>query len=170
VGSARFRINVENAWPAAHASSGCGDDHGGCLDVVLALGVMKLYSEDRKKSFAAISGAVDVELMQMINGGSGSMNAAASGASAGAGGAGESARCSWTSTPAVARPTAALRHHRRAVRHGLGEELISRQPQSTRPVSRDADGRAGSRRADDRRAADTSDVLAIGDGAAAVVW
>ena len=38
----------------------------GCYDVVLALGVEKLYHEDKKKSFAAFSGAVDVEAMAGI--------------------------------------------------------------------------------------------------------
>src|SRR5690348_3508166 len=38
----------------------------GMYDVVLALGMEKLYHEDKKKSFAAIGSAVDVELMQQM--------------------------------------------------------------------------------------------------------
>jgi acetyl-CoA acetyltransferase len=38
----------------------------GMYDVVLALGMEKLYHIDKKKSFAAIGSAVDVELMQQI--------------------------------------------------------------------------------------------------------
>ena len=38
----------------------------GFYDVVLALGVEKLYDVDKRKSFAAFSGAVDVELMAGI--------------------------------------------------------------------------------------------------------
>lgn len=38
----------------------------GMYDVVLALGMEKLYHQDKKKSFAAIGSAVDVELMQKM--------------------------------------------------------------------------------------------------------
>ncbi len=38
----------------------------GMYDVVLALGMEKLYHAEKKKSFAAIGSAVDVELMQQI--------------------------------------------------------------------------------------------------------
>jgi acetyl-CoA acetyltransferase len=38
----------------------------GMYDVVLALGMEKLYHADKKKSFAAIGSAVDVELMQQM--------------------------------------------------------------------------------------------------------
>jgi len=38
----------------------------GMYDVVLALGMEKLYHADKKKSFAAIGSAVDVELMQQL--------------------------------------------------------------------------------------------------------
>jgi acetyl-CoA acetyltransferase len=68
----------------------------GMYDVVLALGMEKLYHTDKKKSFAAIGSAVDVELMrEMIA----KMNAeqeklraerAARGAAPASGGAGES--------------------------------------------------------------------------------
>lgn len=68
----------------------------GMYDVVLALGMEKLYHADKKKSFAAIGSAVDVELMQKMIA---EMNAAqerlraeraARGEPATAGGAGES--------------------------------------------------------------------------------
>jgi acetyl-CoA acetyltransferase len=38
----------------------------GMYDIVLALGMEKLYHADKKRSFAAIGSAVDVELMQQI--------------------------------------------------------------------------------------------------------
>ncbi|HUY27701.1 MAG TPA: thiolase family protein [Candidatus Binataceae bacterium] len=38
----------------------------GMYDVVLALGMEKLYHQDKKRSFAAIGSAVDVEMMQKI--------------------------------------------------------------------------------------------------------
>jgi acetyl-CoA acyltransferase len=38
----------------------------GMYDVVLALGMEKLYHQDKKKSYAAIGSAVDVELVQQI--------------------------------------------------------------------------------------------------------
>jgi len=38
----------------------------GMYDVVLALGMEKLYHADKRKSFAAIGSAVDIELMQQI--------------------------------------------------------------------------------------------------------
>ena len=38
----------------------------GYYDIVLALGVEKLYHEDRRKSFSAFTGAVDVEVMAML--------------------------------------------------------------------------------------------------------
>jgi len=61
-------INVENACASAstalHQASAMVT--AGLYDVVLALGVEKLYHEDKRKSFAAFSGAVDVEAMQEI--------------------------------------------------------------------------------------------------------
>jgi acetyl-CoA acyltransferase len=38
----------------------------GMYDVALALGVEKLYHEDKKRSFAAVGAAVDVEIMQKL--------------------------------------------------------------------------------------------------------
>ena len=61
---------------------------GGLYDVVLAVGVEKLYDVDKRKSFAAFSGAVDVEalaeIMENLK-----KNAENSGAKKAAGGAGE---------------------------------------------------------------------------------
>jgi len=61
-------INVENA-----CASGSTAVHqaavmvsAGLYDVVLALGVEKLYHADKKRTFSAFSGAVDVEAMQAI--------------------------------------------------------------------------------------------------------
>lgn len=61
-------INVENACASAstalHQASAMVT--AGLYDVVLALGVEKLYHEDKRKSFAAFSGAVDVEALEEI--------------------------------------------------------------------------------------------------------
>lgn len=61
-------INVENACASAstalHQASAMVT--AGLYDVVLAVGVEKLYHEDKRKSFAAFSGAVDVEALSEI--------------------------------------------------------------------------------------------------------
>jgi acetyl-CoA acetyltransferase len=61
-------INVENACASASTAlnQACAMVSAGCYDVVLALGAEKLYHADKKKSFAAFSGAVDVEAMAVI--------------------------------------------------------------------------------------------------------
>jgi acetyl-CoA acetyltransferase len=59
----------------------------GFYDVVLALGVEKLYHPDKRKSFAAFSGAVDVEIMgaliEALRQGATAQGAAAAGSGAG---------------------------------------------------------------------------------------
>ena len=61
-------INVENACASASTAlhQACAMVSAGLYDVVLALGVEKLYHEDKKRTFAAFSGAVDVEAMAAI--------------------------------------------------------------------------------------------------------
>jgi acetyl-CoA acetyltransferase len=61
-------VNVENACASASTAlnQACAMVTAGCYDLVLALGVEKLYHEDKKKSFGAFSGAVDVEAMAVI--------------------------------------------------------------------------------------------------------
>ena len=61
-------INVENACASASTAlhQACAMVSAGLYDVVLALGVEKLYHEDKKRTFAALSGAVDVEAMAAI--------------------------------------------------------------------------------------------------------
>jgi len=61
-------VNVENACASASTAlnQACAMVSAGFYDTVLALGVEKLYHPDKKKSFAAFSGAVDVEVMQML--------------------------------------------------------------------------------------------------------
>jgi acetyl-CoA acetyltransferase len=61
-------INVENACASASTAlhQAAAMVTAGLYDVVLALGVEKLYHADKKKSFGAFSGAVDVEAMQEI--------------------------------------------------------------------------------------------------------
>ncbi|MBI1813756.1 MAG: thiolase family protein [Deltaproteobacteria bacterium] len=58
-------VNVENACASASTAlnQACAMVTAGFYDVVLALGVEKLYHPDKRKSFAAFSGAVDVEIM-----------------------------------------------------------------------------------------------------------
>ncbi|MBW2242348.1 MAG: thiolase family protein [Deltaproteobacteria bacterium] len=83
-------VNVENACASSSTAlhEAAAMVSAGLYDVVLALGVEKLYHADKRKSFAAFSGAVDVEAMQEI------MkrlqeSAKESGAKSGASGAGE---------------------------------------------------------------------------------
>jgi acetyl-CoA acetyltransferase len=61
-------VNVENACASASTAlqQACAMVTAGCYDVVLALGVEKLYHIDKTKSFAAFSGAVDVEALAGI--------------------------------------------------------------------------------------------------------
>jgi len=83
-------INVENACASASTAfnQACAMVSAGLYDTVLALGVEKLYDEDKQKSFAAFSGAVDVEAMVEIMANL-KKNAEASGASKASGGAGK---------------------------------------------------------------------------------
>jgi acetyl-CoA acetyltransferase len=83
-------VNVENACASSSTAlnQAAAMVTAGVYDVVLALGVEKLYDVDKRKSFAAFSGAVDVEnlaeIMKALQDG-----AKSSGAESGASGAGE---------------------------------------------------------------------------------
>ncbi len=83
-------INVENACASGSTAvhQACAMVSAGLYDVVLALGVEKLYHADKKRTFSAFSGAVDVEALQGILEGL-RRNAEAGGAQAAASGAGE---------------------------------------------------------------------------------
>ncbi len=83
-------INVENACASASTAfnQACAMVSAGLYDVVLAVGVEKLYDLDKKKSFSAFSGAVDVEAMAEIMENL-KKNAARSGAAKASAGAGE---------------------------------------------------------------------------------
>jgi acetyl-CoA acetyltransferase len=61
-------VNVENACASGSTAlnQACAMVSAGFYDIVLALGVEKLYDPDKKKSFAAFSGAVDVELVSAL--------------------------------------------------------------------------------------------------------
>jgi acetyl-CoA acetyltransferase len=61
-------VNVENACASGSTAfhEACAMVGAGLYDCVLALGVEKLYHADKQKSFAAFSGAVDVEALQEI--------------------------------------------------------------------------------------------------------
>ncbi|MBI2890831.1 MAG: thiolase family protein [Nitrospirae bacterium] len=61
-------VNAENACASASTAFHLGwlGVAAGLYDVVLALGVEKLYDEDKKKSFRALGSAVDVEFMTQI--------------------------------------------------------------------------------------------------------
>ncbi len=84
-------VNVENACASASTAlqQAAAMVSAGLYDVVLALGVEKLYHADKKKSFAAFSGAVDVEALQAIMA-SLQKSAADTGAKSAASGSGES--------------------------------------------------------------------------------
>ncbi|MCZ7618704.1 MAG: thiolase family protein [Myxococcota bacterium] len=83
-------INVENACASGSTAvhQACAMVSAGLYDVALALGVEKLYHADKKRTFSAFSGAVDVEALQGILEGL-RRNADAGGARAAASGAGE---------------------------------------------------------------------------------
>jgi acetyl-CoA acetyltransferase len=83
-------VNVENACASASTAfnQACAMVTAGLYDVVLAVGVEKLYDLDKRKSFAAFSGAVDVEAMTEIMENL-KKNAEQSGAKKATGGAGE---------------------------------------------------------------------------------
>jgi acetyl-CoA acetyltransferase len=97
-------VNVENACASAstalHQASAMVT--AGFYDVVLALGVEKLYCEDKRKTFAAFSGAVDVEMLAEIMAGL-QASAKKGGAEAGASGAGEKRSMFMDIYAAVAR-------------------------------------------------------------------
>jgi acetyl-CoA acetyltransferase len=97
-------VNVENACASGSTAvqQAAAMITAGAYDVVLALGVEKLYHEDRKRSFGAFSGAVDVEAMQAILEGL-RKSAEAGGAKAGASGAGEKRSMFMDIYAAVAR-------------------------------------------------------------------
>jgi acetyl-CoA acetyltransferase len=61
-------INCENACASSATAFHLGWLYvaSGMYDIVLALGMEKLYHADKRKSFAAIGSAVDVELMQLL--------------------------------------------------------------------------------------------------------
>jgi acetyl-CoA acetyltransferase len=61
-------VNIENACASGATAfqQACALVSAGCYDVALALGVEKLHHADKAKSFAAFSGAVDVEALQEI--------------------------------------------------------------------------------------------------------
>jgi acetyl-CoA acetyltransferase len=83
-------VNVENACASASTAlhEACAMVSAGCYGTVLALGVEKLYDVDKRKSFAAFSGAVDVELLAPLLEAL-RRDAPAGGAATGGGGAGE---------------------------------------------------------------------------------
>jgi acetyl-CoA acetyltransferase len=97
-------VNVENACASAstalHQASAMVT--AGLYDVVLALGVEKLYCEDKRKTFAAFSGAVDVEMLAEIMAGL-QASAKKGGAEAGASGSGEKRSMFMDIYAAVAR-------------------------------------------------------------------
>jgi acetyl-CoA acyltransferase len=81
-------INTENACASSSTALHVAWLYvaSGMYDVALALGVEKLYHEDKRRSFQAIGAAVDVEVMQRII----AQMAAAPKKEGGGGGAGES--------------------------------------------------------------------------------
>ena len=83
-------VNVENACASASTAlnQACAMVSAGLYDVVLALGVEKLYHTDKRRTFGAFSGAVDVEALADIMEGL-KKNAEAGGAKSASSGAGE---------------------------------------------------------------------------------
>lgn len=97
-------INVENACASASTAlhQAAAMVTAGIYDVVLALGVEKLYCEDKAKTFAAFTGAVDVEMLQGIMAAL-RANAEQGGAKSGSSGAGEKRSMFMDLYAAVAR-------------------------------------------------------------------
>jgi acetyl-CoA acetyltransferase len=95
---------VENACASASTAAfqAAAMVSAGLYDCVLALGVEKLYDPDKRKSFGAFSGAVDVEVLQELMGALQS-SARSSGAESGASGAGEKRSMFMDIYAAVAR-------------------------------------------------------------------
>jgi acetyl-CoA acetyltransferase len=91
-------VNVENACASASTAlnQAAAMVTAGLYDVVLAVGVEKMYNEDRRKVFGAFSGAVDVEELATILARL-KQSAEAGGATSAASRQARSARCSWTS-------------------------------------------------------------------------
>jgi len=97
-------INVENACASAStaAHQAAAMVTAGLYDCVLALGVEKLYHADKRKSFGAFSGAVDVEMLASFMAAL-QDSAKSSGGTAGASGAGEKRSMFMDIYAAVAR-------------------------------------------------------------------
>ncbi len=85
-------INVENACASSSTAlnQACAMVSAGCYDVVLALGVEKLYHQDKSVSFGAFTGAVDVEALDSLLESLGQGAPAASVTTESSGGAGKS--------------------------------------------------------------------------------
>jgi len=97
-------VNVENACASASTAfhQACGMVSAGVYDVVLALGVEKLYHADKRRSFAAIGSAVDTEELASIMKGL-KESAQAQGAETASSGAGEKRSMFMDFYAAVAR-------------------------------------------------------------------
>ncbi len=97
-------INVENACASASTAfnQACAMVSAGYYDTVLAVGVEKLYHPDKKKTFSAFTGAVDVEVLGMIIEGL-KESAKAGGAESASSGAGEKRSMFMDIYAAVAR-------------------------------------------------------------------
>jgi acetyl-CoA acetyltransferase len=78
-------VNVENACASASSALHLAWQAvaGGFHDCVLALGMEKLYHPDKAKSFAALAGAVDVELLAQLKEALGAMKSAGQGGNGG---------------------------------------------------------------------------------------
>lgn len=97
-------VNVENACASASTAfhEAAAMVTAGLYDVVLALGVEKLYHEDKRKTFGAFSGAVDVEHLHEIMSAL-QASATSAGATSGSSGAGEKRSMFMDIYAAVAR-------------------------------------------------------------------
>jgi acetyl-CoA acetyltransferase len=80
-------VNVENACASASSALHLAWQAvaGGFHDCVLALGMEKLYHPDKARSFAALAGAVDVELLAQLKSALGSMRRSEGGGDGGGG-------------------------------------------------------------------------------------
>jgi acetyl-CoA acetyltransferase len=164
-------VNTENACASSSTAFHLAWLYvaSGMYDVALALGVEKLYHEDKKRSFQAIGAAVDVEIMQKIlAAASADRKAEGEKKEGGIAGAGESRSLVMDLYAALARDHAAVRdkkeqYGRIAEKNHFHGSLNPHAQYRERYTLDEILASPG------RGSVDTAHVSPIGDGAAAAI-
>ena len=154
-------VNVENACASSSTAfnQACAMVSAGYYDCVLALGVEKLYHEDKRKTFGAFSGAVDV---RGLRGDHGQLEKKCGSQWSGRGkqGGGRKALHVYGYIcHGGARTHESLRHHGGTIRRCIGQEFPARVAQPPRAISRSAVRRRGAGITHDSRATDPAHVF-----------